>query len=145
MNFEYRANAETGADSVDVYNSVAYKVDASKGILPAMFTEARFQADRPLSDAEIDNLHDLVSHLWRTIVDGPELNDIWCDGDNAYSTNADLYRVDADPWEAFGRGRKFVAELPDFVRRGTGDIAAMDINISIWVNEVQQDSGAFAK
>lgn len=143
MEFSYRANQETNAEVVDVYNTPAYKVDESRGILPAMFTELRIQADKELSDGEIDNLYDLVAHLWRGMVDGCELTDIWCDGKDAFSTNANLYTVDADPWESFGRGRRFVAELPAFVKRGTGDIPAMDINVSIWVNEVQIDNSVF--
>lgn len=143
MEFSYLVNADTNAEVVDVYNTPAYKVDADRGILPAMFTELRVQADKELSNNEIDNLFDLVAHLWRDMVKGGELNDIWCDGKDAFSTNANLYTVDADPWDSVARGRRFVEELPAFVKRGTGDIPAMDIDISIWVNEVQIDNSIF--
>lgn len=138
MPFVY--NEETGAESVEVYHSPAYKIDFDKGVLPALFSELRFEANRPLSNDDIDHLHDLVRYHWDDVVGAAPLDDIWCDGDNAYSTTAYLETLDASNDEREHRGLNFIATLRTRIEMGTKEIPGMpDLKVTVWADDVRKN------
>jgi hypothetical protein len=137
-------NEETGAESVFVYNEDVYKVDEANSILPGMYNELRFEANRDLTNVEIDILHGLVRYHWVHTVDGLPLDDMFCDGYNAYSVSASLFNTLHTEAQALLLGRRFVATLNDFIatgspkfQDGTQELAPMeDITVTVWASEV---------
>lgn len=144
MPFVY--NEETGAESVEVYHSPAYKIDLEAGILPALFSELRFEANRPLSNADIDQLHDLIRYHWDDVVGGAPLDDIWVDSDNAYSTTALLESNGSTADECEHRGMNFIATLGTRIQMGTPvakdgtqKIKGMpDLTVTVWADDVRK-------
>lgn len=142
MPFVY--NEETGAESVEVYNMPVYKVEP--GIIPGLFQEIRFEANRPLSNADIDHLHDLVRYHWDSVVVGDDrrgysdLDDMWCDADNAYSTQANFGAIDANHDDLIQRAIQFVGTLNTRIALGTDTIAPMpDTKVTVWLSEVSKN------
>lgn len=143
MPFVY--NEETGAESVTVYNMPVYKVEP--GIIPGLFQEIRFEANRPLSNADIDHLYDLISYHWADVVGGLPLIDIWCDGDNAYSVSTAFNSVEGSRDEKIHRAIQFVGSLNTRIALGTPkfkdetqEIAPMpDTKVTVWLSEVSKN------
>lgn len=130
-------DAETGAESVFVYESRVYRVDEANGILPGNFQEMRFEADRPLSDSDLDALHTLVREHWDFVVDGLPLDDIFCDGDNAWSTYGKMLH---SPVKARKLGQTFVSTLNDFIVTGNEHAPGVaDVKLTVWVDEVYKE------
>lgn len=142
MPFVY--NEETGAEAVEVYNMPVYKVEP--GIIPGIFQEIRFEANRPLSNADIDHLHDLVRYQWDNVVVGSDgrgysaLDDIWVDADNAYSTSVNFDAIDISYDECVQRAIQFVGTLNIRIALGTETIAPMpDTKVTVWLSEVSKN------
>lgn len=142
-------NAETGAESIFVYNETVYKVDFNKHILPGMFTELRFEANRDLTNAELDHLHSLVRYHWDNTVGGLPLDDMFCDGYNAYSTSTKIngFGEDISLAEAQWRGLNFISTLNVLISLGTPQdgegkrqIAPLpDTTVTVWASEVYKN------
>lgn len=138
MPFVY--NEETGAESVMVYNRPVYKCVPGSGIVPGLFDEVRFEADRSLSYADLDHLFELVRYHWADVVGGSPMDDIWCDGDNAYSVSSNFDTVNDSHDGRIYRAIQFVGTLNTRISLGTPEIPPLpDTKVTVWVSEVSKN------
>lgn len=143
-------NEETGTDSVLVYNETVYKIDENNGVFPGIFTELRFEANRSLTNAELDHLHSLIRYHWDATVGGLPLDDMFCDGDNAYSVSTSFCSRESNPTpaQALRKGIKFISTLNDFIasgspayKDGSQEVKPMaDTAITVWASEVFKEN-----
>jgi hypothetical protein len=138
-------NEETGAKSFQGASRKLFKVEGD--ILPDEFYELKVKANRPLDDAELKQLFDLVDYSWVTTVKAPALEYLGRTGKKSFGAETDLSRsFSHDPK---GRAKEFIDGLNAFVASGSPQRKTKnntrlveglpDVKVSVWVSNVYKD------
>lgn len=142
-------NAETEAEFVTFCDVPFYKLGADMpsgmAVVAADFNMIRFEANRPLTDVEVEQLMQILGFAWKVTVRGDRMLNFKRHGQNAVVVYVSL--ASSQSSKRFDRFDEFQEVVNDYIADGStvkldGSqlVAGIEnLNVTVWVDEVYQE------
>lgn len=142
-------NEETEAEVTNFCDVPFYRLDADTpsgmAIVAADFDQLRFEANRPMTDAEVENLMQILGFVWKVTVRGERLLNFKRHGQNAVVVYVSL--ASSQSGKRFERFDEFLDTVNDYIadgstvkKDGSQLVSGIDnLSVTVWADEVYQE------
>lgn len=142
-------NSETEAEVTTFCDVPFYKLgnDTPSGspVVAAHFDALRFEASRPMTDAEVQHLMQILGFAWKVTVRGDKMLSFKRNGQNAVVVYVSLSSSSSrNPFERFDEFQEvvndYIADGSTVKRDGSQLVSGIDnLSVTVWADDVYQE------